>query len=120
MFYENMLSFNAQAGKEIGAPAEIKASYPETPWMEIRNESVTDKAGIGDKTYMYTSEFTPVAAIRGSYGIDRGAKRLDFSNKFPEYTCAHYFEEYLRKKGISCTSGAADFKLKNGISLMRK
>lgn len=113
MFYENMLSFNAQAGKEIGAPAEIEVSYPETPWMNIRNESVTDKAGIGDKTYMYTSEFTPVAAIRGSYGIDRGAKRLDFSNKFPEYTCAHYFEEYLRKKGISCTSGAADFKLKN-------
>lgn len=111
MFYENMLSFSAEAGKEIGAPVNITATYPSTPWMTIRNEAVTGKAGIGDKTYMFTNEFCPIAAIRGSFGVDRAKKRVDFSNKFPEYTCAKYFEDYLKSKGITCSKGAADFKL---------
>ena len=114
MFYENMLSFSAEAGKEIGAPVNITATYPNTPWMTIRNEAITGKAGIGDETYMFTSEFCPIAAIRGSFGIDRAKKRVDFSNKFPEYTCARYFEDYLKGKGIICSKGAADFKLKTG------
>ena len=111
MFYENMLSFNAQPGSEVGAPVQISASYPQTPWMEIRNEATTDRKGIGDETYMFTSEFAPIAAIRGTFGIDRGKKRVDFSNKFPEYTCARYFENYLKGKGISCSKGAADFRM---------
>lgn len=114
MFYENMLSFNAQPGAEVGTPVRFSASYPQTPWMEIRNEATTGRKGIGDETYMFTSEFAPIAAIRGSFGIDRGKKRVDFSNKFPEYTCARYFEDYLKGKGISCSKGAADFRLKNG------
>lgn len=112
MFYENMLSYDVTPGSEIGTPAIFKANYPETPWMTIRNESVTAKAGTGDETYLYTSEFAPVAAIRGEFGIDKKKKRVDFSNKFPEYTCAKYFEKYLKNKGITCTKGAADFKLK--------
>ena len=112
MFYENMLSYNASPGPEIGDPVVFKASYPDTPWMTIRNEAVTAKAGTGDKTYLYTCEFAPVAAIRGEFGIDKKKKRVDFSNKFPEYTCAKYFEKYLKDKGITCSKGAADFKLK--------
>ena len=84
MFYENMLSYNASPGPEIGDPVVFKASYPDTPWMTIRNEAVTAKAGTGDKTYLYTCEFAPVAAIRGEFGIDKKKKRVDFSNKFPE------------------------------------
>jgi D-alanyl-D-alanine carboxypeptidase/D-alanyl-D-alanine-endopeptidase (penicillin-binding protein 4) len=60
---------------------------------------------------MYTSDLAPVAEIRGTFGVDRAAKRVDCANKFPEYTCARYFENHLRRKGISCSSGAADYKL---------
>lgn len=112
MFYENMLSFTATAGSGLGAPVSIEQSYPLTPWMSIRNEATTGKQGTGDETYMYTSEFAPVAAIRGTFAIDRKTKRVDFSNKFPEYTCARYFEDRLRKRGIGCSLGAADFRLK--------
>jgi tRNA A37 threonylcarbamoyladenosine dehydratase len=59
---------------------------------------------------MFTSELAPVAEIRGTFGVDRKAKRLDCSNKFPEYTCAHYFKEYLEDMGIYC-AGAGDFRL---------
>ena len=111
MFYENMQSFTAAAGDSVGAPVRISPSYPETPWMEFRYNCTTGENGTGDRLYMYTSDLAPVAEIRGTFGLDRGKKRVDCSNKFPEYTCAYYFKNYLKKKGIDCTEGAGDFKL---------
>ena len=111
MFYENMMSFSVAAGPEPGSAISIKPYYPETPWMEFRYSCSTGKAGTGDQLYMYTSDLAPVAEIRGTFGVDRAKKRLDCSNKFPEYTCAYHFCSYLKKKGIPCTEGPADFRL---------
>lgn len=111
MFYENMQSFSVSAGPETGAPVNIKPYYPDCPWMDFRYACSTGKAGTGDRLYMYTSDLAPVAEIRGTFGVDRAAKRVDCANKYPEYTCARYFENYLRRKGISCSGGAADYKL---------
>ncbi len=120
MFYENMQSFNVSAGQKAGAAVEISPSYPECPWMEFTYDCSTGKAGSGDKLYMYTSSLTPKAVIRGTFGVDRVRKRVDFSNKFPEYTCAVYFEKHLRKKGITCLKGAADLKFCRNVSPCRK
>ena len=79
--------------------------------MDFRYACSTGVAGSGDLLYMYTSDLAPVAEIRGTFGVDRAAKRVDCANKFPEYTCAYYFADYLRRKGISCSEGAGDFKL---------
>ena len=111
MFYENMQSFSVSAGPKVGDPVDIKPYYPETPWMEFRYNCTTGKEGTGDMLYMYASDLAPVAEIRGTFGVDRAAKRLDCANKFPEYTCAHYFYNYLKTKGIQCSGGAADTRL---------
>ncbi len=111
MFYENMMSFSVSAGAEVGMPVKIKPYYPETPWMTFRYSCTTGKKGSGDLLYMYTSDLAPVAEIRGTFGVDRAAKRVDCANKFPEYTCAHYFMNFLKKNGLECTEGAADFRL---------
>ncbi len=115
MFYENMQSFNVKAGAEPGDPVNITPSYPSTPWMEFRYDCSTGETGTGDQLYMYTSDLAPVAEIRGTFGVDRAAKRVDCSNKFPEYTLANYFTEYLEKHGISCSEGPADFRLCRNI-----
>jgi D-alanyl-D-alanine carboxypeptidase/D-alanyl-D-alanine-endopeptidase (penicillin-binding protein 4) len=60
---------------------------------------------------MDARDLSPVAEIRGTFGIDRAAKRLDCTNKFPEYTCASYFHEYLTEKGLECTKGVADINI---------
>ena len=111
MFYENMQSFKVSAGPAVGAAINITPSYPETPWMEFRYNCTTGKEGSGDMLYMFTSELAPVAEIRGTFGVDRKPKRVDCSNKFPEYTCAYYFMKYLKKNGIT-SCGAGDFRLK--------
>ncbi len=111
MFYENMQSFSVSAGAEVGGPVNIKPSYPDAPWMEFRYDCTTGRKGTGDQLYMYSSDLAPVAEIRGTFGIDRAAKRVDCSNKFPEYTCASYFAAYLARHGITCSGGPADFRL---------
>ena len=110
MFYENMQSFRVSAGAEIGDSVNIEPSYPEVPWMEFRYNCTTGEAGTGDQLFMFASDLAPVAEIRGTFGVDRADKRLDCSNKFPEYTCAYYFKEFLKSNGIEC-SGAGDFRL---------
>ena len=110
MFYENMQSFRVSAGAEIGDSVNIAPSYPEVPWMEFRYNCTTGGKGTGDQLFMFTSELAPVAEIRGTFGVDRAAKRLDCSNKFPEYTCAYYFQEFLKRNGVECT-GIGDFRL---------
>lgn len=113
MFYENAQSFRASAGKSTGDPVNIAPTYPVAPWMEFRYSCTTGKAGTGDQLYMYASDLSPVAEIRGTFGVDRAAKRVDCTNKFPEYTLASYFADYLKGKGIS-SDGPADFRLCTG------
>jgi D-alanyl-D-alanine carboxypeptidase/D-alanyl-D-alanine-endopeptidase (penicillin-binding protein 4) len=110
MFYENMQSFRVSAGAYVGDSVNITPSYPQTPWMEFRYSCTTGENGTGDKLFLYTSDLAPVAEVRGTFGLDRTAKRLDCSNKFPEYTCAYYFKEYLNQNGIACDS-IGDFRL---------
>lgn len=111
MFYENMQSFSVSAGAAVGDSVKISISYPETPWMTFRYSCSTGMEGTGDQLYMYTSDLAPIAEIRGTFGVDRKSKRLDCSNKFPEYTCAHYFREYLEERGICCEGGVGDFRM---------
>ena len=113
MFYENMQSFSVSTGASKDEPVKISVYYPGCSWMDYRYECTTGAAGSGDKLFLYTSDLAPVGIVRGTLGVDRGSKRVDFSNKFPEYTCAVYFKNYLEKKGIRCIGGAADFKLCN-------
>ena len=115
MFYENMQSFSVSAGAHVGDAVNIKPYYPETPWMEFRYNCSTGKEGTGDLLYMYASDLAPVAEIRGTFGVDRAAKRVDCANKFPEYTCAYYFCNYLKKKGLACTGGPLDTR--SGVAL---
>ena len=108
MFYENMQSFSVSAGAHVGDAVNIKPYYPEAPWMEFRYNCSTGEEGTGDLLYMYATDLAPVAEIRGTFGVDRAAKRVDCANKFPEYTCAYYFYNYLKKKGLTCTGGPSD------------
>ena len=111
MFYENMQSFSVSAGAREGDPVNIAPYYPEAPWMEFRYDCSTGRKGTGDLLYMYASDLAPVAEIRGTFAVDRAAKRLDCANKFPEYTCAHYFYKYLTRKGITCSEGPSDTRM---------
>ncbi len=107
-FYENVKDFKVSPGEKAGDSISIVQAYPSTPWMRYRYDCSTGKPGTGDELYMYTSDLSPVAEIRGTFAAGKAAKTIRCSNKFPEYTCAYYFTEYLSSKGLACSGGPAD------------
>ncbi|MDE6871900.1 MAG: D-alanyl-D-alanine carboxypeptidase/D-alanyl-D-alanine-endopeptidase [Bacteroidales bacterium] len=107
-FNENIQSFRVAPGEKPGDPVEIAPVYPEAPWMRYIYSCTTGKKGSGNTLYFYTSSLAPVGEMRGTFAIDRKPRTEEAANKFPEYTCAHYFTEYLKGKGMSCSGGPAD------------
>ena len=110
MFYENTQSFAVSAGAAVGDSVKISPSFPEVPWMEFIYDCSTGEKGTGDQLYMYATDLAKVAAIRGTFGVDRAAKRLDCANKFPELTCAYYFRNHLNDNEIECIGEASDLR----------
>ncbi len=110
-FYENAIDMKVSHGPTVGSQVNVLVSFPSLPWMKYNYTCATGAAGTGDQLYMFTSEFAPYAEVRGTFAIDRQTKTEEFSNKFGAYTCAHYFREYLRSKGIEVTQGVADVRL---------
>lgn len=115
-FYENRIDFRIEAGKMAGESIRISQTYPITPWMNYVYDCTTGKAGSGNSIYLYTSDFSTNGVFRGSFAIDRKPKTEKVANRFPEYTCAYYFNEYLKSIGINCTKGASSAKGQPGES----
>ena len=109
-FHENSLEVKVSPGTSTGSPVNAIVSYPQLPWLRLDNRARTAPAGTGDELYLYTSDVRPFAEMRGTFAIDRSAKTEEFSNKYGAYTCAHYFCEYLRGKGVAVSGGPADVR----------
>lgn len=105
-FYENAIDVTVSPTKE-GEPVAMNQTYPETPWMNVSNYSVTGPAGSGNSLYMFTTDLAPYAELRGTFGLDRAPKVENASNKYGDLTCAYYFWKNLRDTGWEVTGGYA-------------
>lgn len=104
-YFENELLFSVGPGEKAGDPVVIRQLYPSTPWMTIGQDTRTGKAGTPNTLYLYTTDLSPNAIWRGSFPLGRSPKTEEAANKFPAYTCAWHFTEYLENHGISCGCG---------------
>lgn len=115
MFYENTQEFYAEPGTAEGEPAKVVPLYPQTPWMEFTDFSVTGPAGSGDNLYLFVTDMAPVGEMRGSLAMDSRPKKEACANKFAAMTCAAYFAGYLETNGIAVSGGYADIDRKGFI-----
>lgn len=106
-FYANTIDFQVSAGAP-GSPVIIRQLYPSTPWLEVLNRTVTGPAGTGNSLYLFTTDISPRAEMRGTFATDRRPKTEHFSNKYGALTCALEFVENLRRTGWEVTGGACD------------
>lgn len=114
-FYENVQDIHVTAGENVGDELSIRLGYPECPWMNYRYNCSTGEKGTGDKLYLYTTDLAPIGELRGTFAVDRAPKRVECSNKFPAYTCAKYFHNYLTENKIKVTGEAMDLGETFGI-----
>ena len=107
-YFKNSQNLNASAGKAEGDPVQITVTDPQLPWMRFYHSSTTAAAGSGDKLYFYNSDLAPVGAMRGTLGLDVKNKNEQVSNRFPAYTCAYFFHQYLQQNQLPVSGGYAD------------
>jgi len=107
-FYANAQDYEVSAGTGPGAPVNVRIAYPETPWLKFTNHGETGPAGTGNSLYLYTTDVSPYAELRGTFAVGRRPKTENFANKFGALTCAYYFWKNLKETGWEVTGGYAD------------
>ena len=106
-FFENAQNFLITPGTEGEAPT-ISPRYPDTPWMSWSNHALTGKARTRNTVYYINTHLAPIGEFGGSFPSDRKGYTLECSNRFAPYTCAYYFYNYLKDKGVEAKDGYAD------------
>lgn len=106
-FCGNTLNFSVAPGVQPGDSLQICQSYPETPWMSIEYDCRTGEKNTGDRLYLYTTELSQRAVLRGTFAFGKQPKTVSCSNKFPELTCAYHFSQYLETAGVPVGGYAA-------------
>ncbi|MXV14426.1 D-alanyl-D-alanine carboxypeptidase/D-alanyl-D-alanine endopeptidase [Hufsiella ginkgonis] len=67
---ENQFDLVFSPGSKVGSPVSLVKTDPKFPYLTIVNEVITGPAGSGDNVYAYSSPYTNIIYLRGSYGID--------------------------------------------------
>lgn len=106
-FFENAQNFLVTPASSVDEAPSIVPRYPETPWMKFVNNAVTGQARTANTVYYINTHLAAVGEFGGSFPVDRKGYTLECSNRFPEYTCAEYFCNYLKNKGFKVKGGAA-------------
>ena len=106
-FFSGAQNFYVTPGSSVGARPFVTARYPDTPWMRYTNSAKTGKERSANTMAYISSPFGARAQFIGSFPIDRKGYTLECSNEFGAYTCAYYFYNHLKSKGIS-SKGYAD------------
>lgn len=105
-FYENAIDFTLAPGS-VGMPVQLRQLYPETPWLQVENDSRTVPEG-GNNLLFYTDDLSPKAGLRGTLAAGRAARTEHLANKFGALTCAYHFWKNLKDTGWEVTGGYAD------------
>ena len=100
-FAKNELGIKVVPGQNPGDSLIVKQAFPKTPWLDIEYDCLTGEKGTGDLLYMYTSDFSAKAVVRGTFAQGKNAKTVRFANKYPEYTFVHELKENLASGGIA-------------------
>ncbi len=107
-FYENEVDFRVVPGAREGDPLDISPVWPEMPWMTFSYACSTGPADGVNSLYFYTSAFAPFGEMRGRLAVNRKERIEAAANKFPEFTTANYFYNYLKDNGVACSMRPAD------------
>ena len=114
-FFENAQNFYVTPGPSVGSAPSVRPRYPDTPWMRYSVSATTGAARSSNTLYYVNTGFGPFGEVAGSFPVDRRGYTLECSNLFGAYTCAYYFCNYLKEKGISVEGGYGDVTTRGEI-----
>ncbi|MXV53037.1 D-alanyl-D-alanine carboxypeptidase/D-alanyl-D-alanine-endopeptidase [Pedobacter sp. HMF7647] len=96
---ENQLDLILRPGTKVGDPVQLVRTEPALTSVQIVNELTTGKSGSGDEVYAFSSPYSNIIYLRGTYGIDL-EKTIAASIPDPALTFAAEFKSQLNKSGM--------------------
>lgn len=106
---ENLVDVKLKAGGTTGAATSLLSTEPNISYLKLVNESTTGPAGSGDKVYPYSSPYSSIIYLRGTYGADLN-KAVQIALPDASYDAALRLQLALEAKGISVSSPATTAK----------
>ncbi|WP_051189347.1 D-alanyl-D-alanine carboxypeptidase/D-alanyl-D-alanine endopeptidase [Daejeonella oryzae] len=97
---ENQAELIFIAGAKAGDPTTFKMDDSEIFEVKIVNEVLTGSAGSGDQVYAFSSPYSNVIYLRGTYGIDL-KKKIAISVPDPALQLGHLLQKSLEKSGVT-------------------
>ncbi|WP_256012967.1 D-alanyl-D-alanine carboxypeptidase/D-alanyl-D-alanine endopeptidase [Desertivirga xinjiangensis] len=103
---ENEFGLVFKAGNEPGDKTQLIRTEPAIANLTIINEVTTGKAGSGDNVYAYSSPYSDIVYLRGTYGLDL-QKTIKASIPDPALVLASELQGYLQMSGIPSQNKAS-------------
>jgi serine-type D-Ala-D-Ala carboxypeptidase/endopeptidase (penicillin-binding protein 4) len=99
-WHENQVDLNFKPGKKVGDATTFQKTESDIPGIKMVNEVKTGKAGSGDNVYAFSSPYTNIVYLRGTYGIDL-KKPIAISVPDPALEVGRLLQDALEKAGLS-------------------
>lgn len=96
---ENEFELRFKPGTSIGQDVQFFENGVQYPFLHIVNELKTGAAGTGDQVYGYSSPYSSVVYLRGTYALNLN-KAIRFSLPDPALAMAYDVHTFLGKHGI--------------------
>lgn len=109
---ENEFGLVFKAGSKPGDQTQLIRTEPAIANLTIVNEVSTGKAGSGDNVYAYSSPYSDIVYLRGTYGLDL-QKTIKASVPDPALVLASELQDELQKSGITSQDKASTARLLN-------
>lgn len=103
---ENQFGLLFKAGAKAGQLTKLVRTEPATDYLKIVNEVTTGPAGSGDNVYAYSSPYSDIIYLRGTYGLDL-QKTIFASLPDPAFEVAYRLEDTLNRSGITVNKAAS-------------
>jgi len=96
---ENQFGLIFKAGAKTGELTKLIRTEPAVDYLKIVNEVTTGPAGSGDNVYAFSSPYSDIIYLRGTYGIDL-QKTIFASLTDPAFEVAYRLQDTLKRAGI--------------------
>ncbi|WP_207428270.1 D-alanyl-D-alanine carboxypeptidase/D-alanyl-D-alanine-endopeptidase [Pedobacter sp. SYSU D00535] len=97
---ENEFGVRFKAGAKVGEPTQLTSTQPNISNVKILNEVSTGRPGSGDNVYAYSSPYSDIIYVRGTYGIDLN-KTIMLSIPDPASLLAEELKGKLTAAGVT-------------------
>lgn len=106
---ENLVDVRLRAGMKAGDATTLVATVPNISYLKLVNESTTGPIGSGDKVYPYSSPYSSIVYLRGTYGADL-KKAVQIALPDAAYDAALRLQLALEAKGVQVSRPATTGK----------